>query len=247
MSNTLTWGFYWNESNNTIDNSIFFTHINYHRLSIKKAIDLGYECHLYIQEHNKEYFLDISVKIHLVNSIDTTLFDWIKHHILCNKIDTGILIDGDVILNSRLPNIDADIIFERYETNAWKSIYGTYVDKLTSLNIQDIIPEWSGRYRSLIMNIGLFKINNEEFKSLYLNKWNRMNQFIKDSNIINKTEFTATATQYLLTELTGYYNMDIKNYYENSQSDYIHYLGNKKFKNKLVPNNKLLLFKQSII
>jgi hypothetical protein len=246
MNNILIWGFYWDDNNKF--NNQFWGHINYHRLSIKSALSLGYECHIYLQESNVKYFSDINVKIKLVHGLDTTLFDWIKYYILSNDTTGGTLIDGDLILNSKLPNIKSDIVFEKYETNAWKLLYEEYVGVLNKLNIRDIIPEWSGNPRKKIINIGILKIQNKQFKDIYLNRWNNMNEFIKNnSKIVNKKEFTGTATQYLLTELVDYYEINIENYLNNKNSNYSHYMGHNKFKNGIVPYDKLLLFNNKII
>jgi len=259
MENTLVWGMYLGE--NRIQDSMnqtkwFWTYINYHRLSIKKALDLNYQCHIYINENIKEHFEDLNVTIHIVENLNSTLFDFITNYILKGEHKNCYIIDGDLILNKRLPELSSSIIFERLETNVWDKLYKRYVDSLNKLNINTNIPEWTGEKYTHLINIGILKINNNEFLKTYLDRWDTFKEFIETNktklfyrnNTINTNEYTIIGAQYLLTELVNYYKLDYlelnKINYNNSKPYYIHYMGEQKFTNGIVPYNDIIQFKK---
>ena len=256
--NTLVWGLIWdsNKINHYNDNKGFWTYINYHRLSIKKALDLNYNCHIYISENIKEYFKDLEVIVHLVPNINSSLFDFITNYILKSEHKNCYIIDGDVILNKRLPDINSNIICEQLETNVWDVLYAPYVNSLNKLNVNMKIKEWTGKKYSQLINMGILKIKDNGFIETYLNRWDEFNSFIEEhknelyykSNIVNTSEYTIIGAQYLLTELLHYYKLEYlelnKINYTTNIPYYVHYMGKQKFTNGLVPYDGILKFKK---
>jgi hypothetical protein len=259
MENTLIWGMYLGENRiHDIEGQTkwFWTYINYHRLSIKRALDLNYNCHIYISENIKEYFKDLNVKIHIVPELNSPFFDFITNYILKSEHKNCHIIDGDLILYKRLPHIKSEIICERLETNVWNSLYEPYVNSINKLNIKTIIPEWTGKKYSQLINIGILKIENNNFIDIYLNRWEKFKSFtIEHKNdlyyknkVVNVTEYTIIGAQYLLTELVNYHNLEYIELnsvnYTTDTPYYVHYMGKQKFTNGVVPYNGILRFEE---
>ncbi len=259
MENTLVWGMYLGE--NKIQDIVnqtkwFWTYINYHRLSIKRALDLDYQCHIYISENIKGYFEDLNVTIHIVTNLNSPFFDFITNYILKSEHRNCYIIDGDLILYKRLPELSSSIIFERLETNVWNALYEPYVDSLNKLNINRIIPEWTGRKYTHLINIGILKIKDNQFLKTYLSRWDEFKTFVETNktelfytnDTINTGEYTIIGAQYLLTELVNYYNLGCLELnsinYTTDTPYYVHYMGKQKFTNGLVPYNGILQFNE---
>jgi hypothetical protein len=228
------WGFHSHET-------MLKLYINYYNLSITSALKLGYECILYTTDSFAKNFNDINVEIIIVDSEYCDLFDSFKFKVLKERNDDYILIDGDVILHNLLPNLKSDVSFERYETHSWNKFYNDYVNNLTSLNISNHIKEWTGQKRIRIMNCGLLHIQDIEFKNLYLNRWEYLSEFINNNILENRTDYTSTSAQYLLTELCDYYNKSIVDYFSSSDPNtYCHDMGDYKFTNPRVPTDYII-------
>lgn len=246
----LVWGLYLPTTPINIyqfDNK-FWAYINYHRLSIKIASDMGYDCHLYLNKEICKYYQDLNVTLHIVDKLKTTFFDAITFYILDTEHKNDLILDGDIILNKKIPDIKADIVYEMKETHSWEWLYEFWVNALTDIGINDIIPEWTGKKYTQIINIGAIQIQNNKFRGIYLERWKTLRDFI-NKNIDNlpykgtdknPVEYTTVAAQYLLTELANYYNMhtiDLK-----PLKVYKHYVGTQKFTNNLVPYDRILVF-----
>lgn len=244
---SLSWGLFWHKDPlevYTFDNK-FWTYINYYRLAIKSAMDLGYECNLFVNKEIEEYFIDLNPNIQIVEKLTRTFYDAINFYILDSSYSNTLILDGDIILKKKLPEIQADVVYEMKETNSWDWLYAKQINKLKKYDLSKIIPEWTGNKYLQIINIGAIQIQNKELRELYLKRWNDLRQFI-ESNEQDHVWFTAAASQYLLTELVREYNykaVDLKPF-----KVYKHYVGTQKFENDLVPYDKLLKFnKESII
>jgi len=247
----LTWGLYLPEHNVNIYNfdNKFWTYINYYRLSIKTASDMGYDCHLYLNKEICKYYEDLNVTLHVINNLNTTFYDAVNFYILEREHKNELILDGDIILTGKLPEIEADVVYEMKETHSWEWLYEFWVDEINKTDIKEIIPEWSGKKYSQLINIGAIQIQNEDFRKLYLNRWNDFRVFV-ETNVdklgykvtpLDTVEYTTLASQYIITELVKYYDLkavDLKPF-----QVYKHYVGEQKFKNGLVPYDKVLNFK----
>jgi len=254
MLNKLVWGIYFDDvkniyiKNNNDVTKKFYTLVNFHRLSIVRAIKLGYECVLYCPPNLFQYFNDLNVTLKEVPNLGIILFDYVKNYILKNEKGNYLIIDGDLILNSRLPNIKSDLLYEKNEINSWNFFYKTQVETLNKLGIRDIIKEWTGNKRNQIINIGLFQINNKDFKELCTDRWDLVKKFIEINIGETTTQYTVAAGQYLITELVDYYQIETKEFKSSCiPNTYIHYMGSSKFEKTFIPHNKILSFKESII
>jgi len=224
---------------------------NHYLYSIKSAKDLGYYTKIYVNSDSEFLFRDIVDEIHIIDSYeDSPLFDSFKFAVLEYELGDYYLIDGDLILHSLLPTLDYDVIFDAYETNNW-TVYGTTINKFTEWGIGDVIDDWSIN-NTPIFNCGILRINNTEFKQLYINKWKEYNNFVINhlNKIWNNTQnikwfdpsinnVTSVGAQYLLTILAINKNirytplqtkLQIKGKY------YTHYSGGIKYNNPIVSN-----------
>lgn len=245
--NSLSWGLFWHKDPLEIYNfdNKFWTYINYYRLAIKSAFDLGYTCNLFINKEIREYFVDLDVNIHIVDNLTRSFYDAINFYIFDTSYGGDLILDGDIILKKKLPEIQADVVYEMKETNSWDWLYADQIQKLKQYDLSKIVPEWTGNKYLQIINIGAIQIQNEELRKLYVKRWNDFRKFIEE-NEDDPLWYTTAASQYLITELVREYNyssVDLKPY-----RVYKHYVGTQKFENNLVPYNKLLKFnKESII
>ena len=248
--NTLLWGLFLPDTPVNIYNfdNKFWTYINYYRLSIKTASDLGYDCHFYINKEVEKYFDDLNVTLHIIDELNHTFYDSINFYIFETEHKDKLILDGDIILRKRLPEIEADVVYEMKETNSWEWLYEFWVDEITKRGIKDIMPEWTGKKYLQLINIGAIQIQNDEFRELYLKRWNDFRKYIENNrdNLNYKftkgdtVEYTTLASQYIITELVEHYNIkavDLKPF-----KAYKHYVGKQKFTNNLVPYDKVLIF-----
>jgi hypothetical protein len=245
MINKLIWGLYFEDEDL---NQNLYTLINFHRLSITNANKLGYDCVLYTPHYLHKYFTDLTVKLVDIPKVGNVFFDYVKNYIL--KVEKGMyfIIDGDLILNQRLPTINADLIYEKKEPQSWELFYKNEVETLTNLGIGDIIPEWTGKKRFDILNIGLVYVKEDNFKEIWIDRWDKVKHFVETNIKENQSSYTPIAAQYMLTELVDYYKLDVKDFKTNSSKDtYIHYMGNVKNTISFIPTNKILTFNQTLI
>lgn len=200
---------------------------SYYINSINSAKKLGYTIELYTNTSLFNEYVDV---VHLV-STEYTFWDAFKTIPLLNQTN-GVLIDGDIIFHTKLPNFtnEIDVYFDGWES--WLDLYSKCVDELTNLGIKNIIPEWETTPQK-VMNIGLLKINNLELLNLYLDRWYKMYKFCND-NKHNMQYFYMCCTitsQYLLTLLSKKYNIkNISTRLGKSNGYYTHFVGNQKYK-----------------
>jgi hypothetical protein len=259
--NTLVWGLFWHDKELPIYKfpNKFWTYINYYRLSIKHAIDLGYECKFFLSRNILEYFSDLNVELIEVPELTPTFYDSINFHILNSEYRNCPILDGDIILYRRLPEVEADLVYEMPETNSWEWLYEFWVNYINSTDILKIIPEWTGKKRNRIINIGLLHIKNNNLLDLYYKRWNDFRIYIENNKSsleykhvnFDTVEYTTMASQYILTELVDYYNYTIIDYKSMNRVEaspyYKHYVGTQKFTNNLVPYDRLLIFKEQTL
>lgn len=173
--------------------------------SIIKANELGYYTEIY---SDVDWFIPYVNKWHTVVHDSSLLWDSYKFIPLSRRKDDFLLIDGDVILMSKLPSLDkSGIYFDVYEENNWNLLYKDTVTTLSNLGIGKVIPEWSTDPIK-VMNCGILKFNNINFKTLYVDRWTKYNRFITEhKNEVNIYTCTPVGAQFLLTLLVNYYNI----------------------------------------
>lgn len=209
---------------------------------------LGYYTIIYCDKISVKYFKDLVDEIVIVEGYrDSKLWDCLKIKVLEERSDDFCLIDGDLILNKRLPDFNGDMMFERYETINWSWVYEPTIKILTNLEVVKKIPEWSTE-RIPVINVGLLSFKNDDLKRKYIDRWNTLSSFINEN--INKIEThfgTMVATQYLLTLICKdsnlFYNVNLNN------ELYTHHAGKIKFEKPIFPYKDMMEkeIKKSII
>lgn len=216
-------------------------YVNYYQQSIKSAAELGYEVKLLCCSTFARFF-DGNKHVKVIHKNDSTssrLFDFNKCRVLNNFEEDFVLIDGDIILKERLNLGTADLIYEtkcytgesnlikdQRKDKTWYKWYKPYVNKLTELGIDKIIPEWTGKRLDFVHNIGLLYFNNYFLKKLYIDRWTKFDEFVTNAKLDNSIKYTVVGAQYLLTEIINYHNFS---YSEFNPSEFDHNIGVYKF------------------
>jgi hypothetical protein len=222
--------------------------LNYYIHSITKAKELGYYTIIYCNKSSAKYFDGLVDECIVIPTYeDTPLWDGIKTHPIEHRNDEFCLIDGDIILHKRLPDFKTDIVFEVLEAGNWEKDYEETVIKLDKLGIGKIIPEWNPN-RILIANSGILYVNNNEFKSRYVDGWKSINNFVKlHLDEINTFQASLIAGQLFFTLLMnkmGVSNKPISEFLGHDNGYYTHFYGGTKFKNPITKYNSYILEKE---
>jgi hypothetical protein len=211
---------------------------SYYTNSIQSAKKLEYTIELY---SNCDWFDSIVDIKH--NVTDEFVFWDAFKTIPLNRTDDYMLVDGDVLFYNKFPKLDnwVDIYFDGWES--WLSIYDDCVNELDEMGISNIIPEWKVQ-KQRVMNIGTLKINNNELRELYLDRWFKLYEFCevrKDS--IKTFDLCCTITsQYLLTLLSYGFNIhNFSNKLRTPNDYYIHYVGKEKYNLPIPKIDKTLI------
>ena len=224
--------------------------INYYIFSIGRAKTLGYTTTMYCDENSLLYFDGLCDNIIIAkNKYNSPLYDYMKIQVLEDQIDDDYcLIDGDLILNFRLPNFKSEITFDAYEvhfnnTENWSKDYEETVNKLTELGISEYIPEWTVS-RGYVINCGILSIKPQKNRNLYIKSWINYNNFIKKNiDKLNMRNLTNIGAQYLLTILRDYHNLSSEQMSEGFGKKgyyYTHDAGNTKYITPMVPIGDLI-------
>jgi hypothetical protein len=211
----------------------------FYKLSITTAKKLGYHTIIYTNSTHSHIFKPYVDEIITVEDYEgSPLFDSFKIKVLEDRNDDFYLIDGDVILNSRIPEMDVDITFDAYEAEFWKHTYGDQIKELLKLNINDTLPIFNEKAEKIfngedkIFNCGLLRITNKKLKDVYVDYWKRFNSFVKTNGQLLNKDQTLVAGQYILTMIAK--EMDSTVYplskILGEENDYYrHYVGKIKF------------------
>lgn len=233
MTNKLIYTFHQNitkEFYKNVDfNTKFLTYIHSYRISIDNAIKLGYDCELYCDADTKQLFSDLDIKINIIDTDINGLFDNVKSYVYTKRDDDFILIDGDLFLMKRLPEIESDVLIEKHEP-IYNIIYKDTVEYLNKINVNKVVKEWVGNPRENIVNTGLLYIKNKEIKDIYVKRCFDLQKYIID-NYDDRFKYHATCAQYLLSEIIDYYDLKCLDFKNQSNSNaYYHLVGSDKFK-----------------
>ena len=202
--------------------------------ALNKGKQLGYKTILYT---NSDIFIGEADEIIKVNKKEYNyggFWDSFKFIVLDDRNDDYLLCDPDIIFHDRIKiNYEVDVIFDAWETFGWNGVYKNDIQTLTDLGIKDIIPEWINQQQH-VMNCGILKFNNKDFKNLYVDKWKKLYKFcFENEDKLDIRKCTPIAAQYLLTILCNHYKAKRYNYSDTlrlSNSSYVHYAGSAKFK-----------------
>lgn len=211
---------------------------SYYTNSIQSAKQLGYIVEMY---SNCDWFDGL---IDIKHSVTNEFVFWDAFKTIpLNRSDNYMLVDGDVLFRNRLPELDnsIDVYFDGWES--WLSIYDECVNELDELGISSIIPEWKVQ-KQRVMNIGTLKINNNELRELYLDRWFKLYEFCKlRKDSIKTFDLCCTITsQYLLTLLSYGFNIhNFSNRLRTPNEYYIHYVGKEKYNLPIPKISKTLI------
>jgi hypothetical protein len=218
------------------------TLVNYYILSINSAKKLGYHTTMVCNQNDIGFWDSYVDEVKYCN-LHSPLWDSLKIHALLSMKGDFCLIDGDVILHNKLPEIKTDIIFDSYEILNWTNEYKPTIDTLTDLGIKEIIPYWDNK-RIPIMNCGVLQINNTMAKLLYLIDWKEFNEFIINNiNSIDTKYATGVGAQYLLSLIVNQYNLSTTNLTDNLGDYgryYQHHYGSQKYTSPIVPTTNTI-------
>lgn len=218
--------------------------INYYILSITNAKKLGYTCVIYTDNESSIYFENIVDELIVVSDYEESpLFDSFKFKVLEERDDEFCLIDGDLILHSKLPIFVNDIVFDSYETGSWSKVYSDTISTLDNLKITKSLSFWENE-KTDIMCCGLLYFKNKKHRITYLNLWKEFNSFIKNHLTSVDLDFaTAVGAQYLLTIMVKKLklnNLNISNQLGVRNQYYHHHNGDLKYKKPIVPTDYIL-------
>lgn len=213
--------------------------LNYYIHSIKTAGKLGYYTIIYCDSKLTDYFQDVADEVIVCGSYEKSpLWDSFKIKVLEERTDDFILIDGDVILYNKLPNLTSDITFDSYEINNFKLNYKEILNDLTNIGIGEVLDVWVNKQLPII-SCGVLSIKNNDLKQKYVSNWKIYNKFIIDN--IDKVDIdfaTMVGAQYLLTILAQENTKtNLSNLVGGDNEYYKHYCGPVKYNNPLVAVN----------
>lgn len=216
--------------------------LNYYIHSIKTAINFGYHTIIYCDSKLSPYFKDIAHEVIVISEYENSpLWDSFKIKVLEDRHDEFTLIDGDVILHDRLPKFTTDVIFDSYETTAFKYKYKNILTELTKMGIKEVIDIWDDKQLP-ILSCGVLSIRNSLLKEKYVHYWKRYNQFIIDHiDMVNIDLATMVGAQYLLSILSETNSHSkLSNLVSGDNPYYKHYCGPLKYNNPIVSTEHLI-------
>jgi hypothetical protein len=211
--------------------------------SIKAAKGLGYFTSMYCNKESANYFIKFVDEINILEQYDTPFWDCFKIDVLEKETGEFCLIDGDIILHNRLPEFTEDLVIDSFERRTCKRYYDLF-DIIDTLNIKKYVKDWVNDKKLLIINHGIMYFKNESFKQIYLENWKNYGIFVTNNkDNIDDMVYASLTSQYILSILVKKYSINVKALSHSilEKNDYyIHYAGDNKFTNPIVPTNYII-------
>lgn len=217
--------------------------LDWYKLSMFKAKELGYKTVMYCDDHLLEFWQSLEY-LDEVNLVKEPFADWYwdgyKFYALYVRDDFPIALDHDVILNTHFLNKKEDIIVDSFDTNR-HLIYNNndYLTPYLENGVKDIVPEWSDEKIPLACS-GVIRITNKEVKDLFFKRYLELYDFTLKHNIPTSYA-TGVGGEFLLSYMANYYNWSTSAYNQciipNKQYDnntYRHYFGDVKYKKGII-------------
>ena len=207
--------------------------IDFYKLSIFKAKQLGYEVHMFT---DKPDMFEADRTIICNPDFCGYFWDNFKYIALGRLEEDYLLIDGDVILSERLKLPEVDVVYDADEPGEWKNGYREGVKLLTELGIDKVIPEWNPN-RLVSKCVGLLRVTNPLFRSTYYDRWKTVHRFIEDNIKEYDPVLTGVAAEYLLACMIDKYDTSHSALSEELGSQnryYRHYCGDLKWNEDLI-------------
>jgi hypothetical protein len=227
--------------------------INYYIISITNAKKLGYYCIIYTDSFSAKYFKDLVDEIHVVDNYENSVqWDCYKILALEQRNDDFVLIDGDVILHSKLPDFNEDVIFDTYEVMNWKIEYEPVVNQFEELGIGEILEEWDSTKKP-VFSCGILYFKDDKYKKHYVKQWKKYNNFLNEklkTNTIDVDVATMVGGQYLVTLIANHFNLTtshLTSVLGAMGPYYKHHCGHLKYNNPIVPNDHIIQTAKKIL
>jgi hypothetical protein len=227
--------------------------INYYIISIQEAKKLGYYCVMYTDSFSVKYFENLVDEIHVFDNYENSVqWDCYKIKVLEDRDDDFCLIDGDVILQSKLPEFKADVVFDTYEVANWKIEYEPVIKQFTELGIGDILEEWDDT-KKYVFSCGILYFKDNKYKKLYVQQWKKYNNFLNEKLKDNKIDIdvaTMVGGQYLVTLIANHNNLStsyLTTLLGNDGPYYKHHCGIMKYDRPIVPRDRIIDLSKKVL
>jgi len=221
-------------SNNVGNNLSNIDIINMYKVSINrvKRIYPNSNITILLDSNAHKYFINEGINIVITNCTNL-LFSEIKikaieHWVVNSNIDsTLMLIDGDVLFNSKIDfnDIDKDFIYcEHDEISIFESHYKQYFNEILSKNINNISKIFVKP--KFITNMGLVIINNKYIMLDYIKNYYTIKNFVATnfgSTDYGNYKMNMLIEQLVLTQTIISNKLNIK--FLNNTNSYVHYYG----------------------
>ena len=203
--------------------------LNFYILSISRAKKYGHYTVIYTDLESSKHFYNLADEVYILNpSNKTLLWDGFKISALENEKNDFALIDGDIILETKLPELNNEMYIDAIEYNSWEVEYALNVEELTNLKIKDLIPEWENK-KTPIINTGFLYIKDRDFRMLYLDRFKKYGDFIyKNKEHLSNKNRACMGAQYLLGLLCEKNNITptcMSEKFSEKNNYYKHYVG----------------------
>lgn len=220
--------------------------INYYIVSITTAKKLGYYCIMYTDSISAKYFENLVDEIHIFDNYENSVqWDCYKIKVLEDRDDDFCLIDGDVILQTKLPEFTTDVVFDTYEVANWKLEYEPVIKQFTELGIADVIEEWDDTKKH-VLSAGILYFKDNKYKKLYVQQWKKYNDFLNEKLKDNKIDIdvaTMVGGQYLVTLIINHNKLTTSHLTTLLGDDgpyYKHHCGVMKYDRPIVPKDFII-------
>ena len=162
------------------------------------------------------------------------------------RSDDFILIDGDVILKSKLPELKEDVVFDTYEVANWRDEYEPVINQFTDLGISEVVDVWSTD-RKGVFSCGILYFKKDEFRKFYVEQWKKYNNFLNEILKTHEVDIdvaTMVGGQYLVTLCANHLGLSRSYITPHLGADgeyYKHHCGNLKYHSPIVPTNEIII------
>ena len=227
--------------------------INYYILSIQSAKRFGYYCVIYTDSFSAKYFENIVDEIHIYDNYENSIqWDCYKIKACEERDDDFVLIDGDVILHSKLPPMNDEVMFDTYEVANWKDEYEPVINQFTKLGIDKVIDVWCDE-RKPVFSCGILYFKNDIHRKFYVDQWKKYNNFLNEiikTNEVDVDVATMVGGQYLVTLCANHLNLSrsyLTPHLGAIGNSYKHHCGALKYNNPIVPKDYIISVENKIL
>ena len=220
--------------------------INYYLLSISNAKKMGYYCIIYTDSFSAQYFEGIADEVNIFDNYENSVqWDCYKIRACEERDDNFVLMDGDIILHSKLPPMEDDVVFDTYEVANWKDEYEPVINQFTKLGIADVVDVWCD-IRKPVFSCGILYFKEDSYRKFYVEQWKKYNNFLNEILKTNEVDIdvaTMVGGQYLVTLCANHLNLSrsfLTPHLGAVGKSYKHHCGNLKYHTPIVPTDRII-------